>query len=179
MRRIIPFAFIVTATLCSQPVCAAIVTTTADSGPGSLRQAIADASPGETLTFAVTGVITLTSGELLITTNLTITGPGPSQLTVQRSIAAGTPDFRIFDIRPARPGTVTISGLTVNNGRADSGGGILNQVGAGADLAMHDLVISGNTATNAGGGIKNNGTLTLDREIGRASCRERVEMASE
>src|SRR5437870_519040 len=165
MRRSIPFVFVVMAMLRSPCAWAAIVTTTADSGPGSLRQAIAGATPGETLTFAVSGLITLTSGELLITTNLTITGPGASQLTIQRSTAAGTPDFRIFDIRS---GTVTISGLTVNNGRAGSGGGILNQ--ARADLTMHDLVISGNAATNAGGGIKNVGTLTLDRAIIRGNA---------
>src|SRR5438045_4186498 len=95
MKRTIPHVFVVMAILLSQPACAAIVTTTADSGPGSLRQAIASATPGETLTFAISGIITLTSGELLITTNLTITGPGTNQLTLQRSIVAGTPDFRI------------------------------------------------------------------------------------
>src|ERR1043166_4789689 len=98
MRRIIPFVSIVLATLCSQPACAAIVTTIADSGPGSLRQAIASATPGASRT------------------------------------VAGTPDFRIFDIRS---GTVTISGLTVNNGRSDLGGGVLIQ--ARGDLTMHDL----------------------------------------
>src|SRR5881394_893718 len=160
MRISIPFVLAIFAMLPSPRGWAAVVTTTGDSGPGSLRQAIADATPGETLTFAVTSPITLTSGELLITTNLTITGPGASQLTVQRSAAAGTPNFRIFNIRS---GTVTISGLTVNNGRADSGAGILNQ--ATANLTMHDLVISGNAATSSGGGIKNFGELTLDRAI--------------
>ena len=54
------------------------VTTTADSGPGSLRNAIAEASGGGTITFApsVTGIITLTNGELAIGGNLTINGPG-------------------------------------------------------------------------------------------------------
>src|SRR5881394_2750411 len=139
---------------------AALVTSTADNGPGSLREAIASAAPGDTLTFAVTGAITLTSGELLITTNLTITGPGANQLTVRRSTAGGTPDFRIFNIRS---GTVSLSGLTVSNGLSDSGGGVLNQ--ARGDLRMHDLVLNGNAATEAGGGIKNLGNLTLDRAV--------------
>jgi len=160
MRKSILTLLAILAMLRSEHGRAASVTTTADNGPGSLRQAIASATPGETLTFAVTGVITLTSGELLITTNLIITGPGAGQLSVQRSTAAGTSDFRIFNIRS---GTVTISGLTVTNGRSDVGGGVFNR--SGADLRMHDLVISGNSATNAGGGIKNVGTLTLDRCI--------------
>src|SRR6185503_9520799 len=150
MRRTIPFILVVMAMLHSPRAWAAIVTTTADSGPGSLRQSIASATPGETVTFAVSGLINLTSGELLITNNLTITGPGASQLTVQRSTAGGTPNFRIFNIRS---GTVTISGLTLNNGRSDSGGGVLNQ--ARGDLRMHDVVLIGNEATEAGGGIKN------------------------
>src|SRR5437879_1749366 len=129
MRRPIPFVLVVMAMLHSPCGWSAIVNTTADSGPGSLRAAIASATPGETLTFAVSGLITLTTGELLITTNLTITGPGASQLTVQRSTAAGTPDFRIFEIRSGTAKPVTISGLTVNNGRSDSGGGVLNRAG--------------------------------------------------
>src|SRR5581483_10746624 len=63
------------------------VTNTNDSGAGSLRQAIADAMPGDTINFSVTGAITLTSGALGITKNLTIQGPGANQLTVQRSTA--------------------------------------------------------------------------------------------
>ena len=56
-----------------------------DSGPGSLRQAILDASSGDTITFAPSvTTVTLTSGELVIDKNLTITGPGANRLTVQR-----------------------------------------------------------------------------------------------
>jgi hypothetical protein len=41
-----------------------IVTNTNDSGPGSLRQALANANNGDAINFAVTGTIPLTSGGL-------------------------------------------------------------------------------------------------------------------
>src|SRR5437762_3030951 len=53
-----------------------------DSGPGSLRAEIAAAKSKDTIVFAprLDGqTITLTSGELLINKNLTITGPGAGQ----------------------------------------------------------------------------------------------------
>src|SRR5207248_2434759 len=59
------------------------VTNTSDSDPGSLRQALADASDGDTINFAVSGTISLTSGELVIDKNITISGPGSNLLTVR------------------------------------------------------------------------------------------------
>ena len=57
-----------------------------DSGAGSLRQAILVASSGDTINFAPSvTTVTLTSDELVIDKNLTITGPGANRLTVQRS----------------------------------------------------------------------------------------------
>ena len=97
---------------------AATVTTTADSGNGSLRAAIAAAVPGETINFTVSGTITLTTGELLVNKNLTVSGPGAANLTIERSAASGTADFRLFNIDS---GIVTLSGLTIRNGRADEG----------------------------------------------------------
>src|SRR5437667_9029943 len=93
---------------------AVTVVTTRDSGSGSLRQAIADAAPDETIYFSVNGTITLTNGELFINKNLTIVGPGANKLTIQRSTTSGTPAFRIFHVCT---GIVMISGLTVRNGR--------------------------------------------------------------
>ena len=55
------------------------------SGDGcTLREAIAFASPGATITFApdVTGTISLIQGELVIGKALTITGPGARSLAV-------------------------------------------------------------------------------------------------
>ena len=164
----------------------AAVTNTNDSGAGSLRDAIANVCAGGTINFdpALNGqTITLTSGELLIDKNLTIQGPGADQLTVMRSTAGSTPDFRIFAIIPGQ--TVGISGLTINNGKTTGDGAGINNQGAlslsncavtanqsdasgggvsndsGGTLVITASTISGNTGTAAGGGIANGGTLTL------------------
>src|SRR5258708_27166937 len=87
------------AVMLSLPCRAGVVTTTSDAGPGSLRDAISAAVPGETITFSVSGVITLTSAQLAVNKDLSISGPGAAILSVQRSAAVGTPDFRIFDLQ--------------------------------------------------------------------------------
>jgi hypothetical protein len=135
-----------------------IVTTNANSGPGSLRQAIADACVDSTITFDmtpghVTSPITLTSGELLINKNLTITGPGANLLTISGNNAS-----RVFNISS---GTVKISGLTISGGKkvggSAFGGGVLNS----GTLTLINTTVSANNNDFHGGGISNNGTLTL------------------
>src|SRR5689334_14108821 len=123
MRNPIANFVVFAALLLSNPGKAATVTNNADSGPGSLREAIANAAPGETIGFSITGTIILTNAELLIDKSLIISNQSASSLTVQRSIVGGIPNFRIFNVQS---GTVTISGLTVSNGHADVGGGINN-----------------------------------------------------
>src|SRR6266404_5567953 len=75
------------------------VTSTGDSGAGTLRQAILDANSGDTINFslAANSTITLTTAELLINKSLTISGPGANLLTVRRG-TGDTPNFRIFHI---------------------------------------------------------------------------------
>jgi hypothetical protein len=139
-----------------------VVTNGDDSGPGSLRQAVADAAPGDSITFSGVGVVTLTSGELLIQKSLTLAGTSPASLTVRRSPDAGTPAFRIFHISGAQT-VVNISGLTITNGltpAGDGGGGAFND---GATLALVNCVVSGNTSEAAsGGGVANlGGTVNI------------------
>src|SRR5437660_12280984 len=64
------------------------VTNTNDSGGGSLRQSIADAHNGDTIDFAVTGTITLTTDKLLVDKSITISGRGSDMLTVDGNHAS-------------------------------------------------------------------------------------------
>jgi hypothetical protein len=129
-----------------------VVTTLNDSGPGSLRQAIADAATGDTITFAVNGTITLTSGPLAVNTkNLEIAGPGEKGLTISanhssRVFVIGSPTGTQYDTN------VTLAGMTIGNGLADGsspvgqgiGGGILN--GRSGSLTLSNVVVSNSQA---------------------------------
>jgi N-acetylneuraminic acid mutarotase len=132
------------------------VTSTNDSGPGSLRQALADANDGDTIDFdpALKGqTITLTTAELVIGRNITISGPGANLLAVSRDQNA--PQFRIFHVAPNR--TVIIQGITITHGMDITGAGIYN---SHSTLTVEGCAISGNSATDskyAGGGIFNDG----------------------
>lgn len=129
------------------------VTNTNDSGTGSLRQALADANDGDSIDFAVTGIIGLTSGELLVDKNITISGPGADNLSVD-----GNATSRVYKIASGE--SVTVSGLTVTGGSAS--GTYPNNSGAGiyvdhASLVLDSCKINGNTATQWGGGVYSNG----------------------
>src|SRR5262249_11374681 len=119
------------------------VTNTNDSGPGSLRQAMADANDGDTINATgVSGSVELSSGELLVNKNVAINGPGAENLSVENARLS-----RVFEIASGE--VVRISGLAINSGRAVMGGGIYN---AGI-LVVKDCSISGNEA----GGLRENG----------------------
>ena len=130
------------------------VVNTNDSGPGSLRQALAVVNDGDTINFdsALNGqIINLTSGELVINNNITIAGPGADLLTVSRS---SSNPFRIFHVMPGR--AVTIGGLTIQNGSGSGGGGVLNDH---ATLTIDGCIVSGNFAPDSqGAGLYNDGS---------------------
>lgn len=142
------------------------VTTTNDSGPGSLREAIvaANATPeADVIVFELAGppprVIALASVLPAFQGTLSILNdrPGDQPITVQRSIASGTPEFRIFEARDLTPDgginpvTLVLSGLTISNGlTADSGAGILV---ASSTVTIRRCTITGNVSGSDGGGI--------------------------
>jgi hypothetical protein len=159
--RVAVFALLLAgATLLSTSAASAATITvinTNDSGPGSLRQALVDANDGDTINFdsSLKGqTITLTSGQLNVDKNVTISGPGAKHLAVD-----GNAQSRVFYVNPFK--TVTIDGLTVENGYSDFGGGIHNDSSV---LTVSNSTISGNSASSSGGGIVNGGfrpTLTI------------------
>ncbi len=131
-----------------------VVTDLGDSGAGTLREALASATDGDTIgATGVSGTILLTSGELVVSNSVTIVGPGPANLAVDGNAASG-----VFNIYPGL--TVTISGLTITNGAAIWGGGIYNDH---STLTLSNCTVTGN-ASVIGGGIYNagsGGTATL------------------
>ncbi|MEY2584273.1 MAG: hypothetical protein QOD80_299 [Verrucomicrobiota bacterium] len=135
------------------------VTNTNDSGPGSLRQAISDAQSGDTIDFSSSlngQAITLTSGELTISRDVSIVGPGADLLAVERSAQAATL-FRLFHIPPNC--SVRISGLTMRNG--DAHGSAIEGGGAiyvdRSTVAVDGCMFMNNAATY-GGALCNSGT---------------------
>jgi hypothetical protein len=132
-----------------------VVSTLADSGDGSLRAELGQVAAGDTVTFAdgVSGTITLTTGELALSTNVTISGPGADHLSV-----SGNQHSRIFHVLPGV--AVSLSELTITRGSSINGGGINNE----GTLFLSDSVLSSNTAHDfgtLGGGIYNSGRLTV------------------
>jgi len=127
-----------------------IVTSTSDSGAGTLRSALASAANGDTIdATGVSGSILLTSGELTVSNNVTILGPGPANLAVN-----GNAVSRAFNISAT---AVRIAGLTITSGKA-SGGGFPANCGGGiytgpGTLTVSNCTFSSNSAQLAGGGI--------------------------
>jgi hypothetical protein len=134
-----------------------------DSGIGSLRQAIAEALPGATITFdpslhdaiAQGQAIVLTSGQLLIDKDLTIEATGRSK----RLALSGNGTSRVFEIGAGR--TVALRGLIIiGGGNEHTGGGILNN----GLLTLSDATLSGNTALFGGALFNQPGSsATLER----------------
>jgi hypothetical protein len=142
------------------------VSTLADDGPGSLRAAVtaANANPGaDVIDFArgLRGTVALTGGELGITDDVLLDGPGANRLAV-----SGSDLSRVFRIDAGA--AVVMDGLTVTHGHGLlRGGGIRND----GTLTLSDAVVSDNVVVGLpgatpsvaalGGGIYNSGTLTV------------------
>jgi hypothetical protein len=134
------------------PVTLTVSSLADDNTPGTLRSAIGAAHTGDTISFSVSGTITLTQGELDIEKDLIISGPGAANLTISGNNAS-----RVFLLDSGV--TANITGITISSGNSNGspngalGGGILIDA---ATLMVNNSTFSGNFA-NYGGGIYNAG----------------------
>lgn len=126
------------------------VSNTNDSGAGSLRQAIDDANENsgddtivfDSSVFSTARTITLTSGELLVDGNgsLTINGAGANLLTISGGNSSGIFDIGFVDL--------TLNDLKLANGFSDKSGGAINSFGA--NLKINRCAFYNNVAQNGG-----------------------------
>jgi Tol biopolymer transport system component/tRNA threonylcarbamoyladenosine modification (KEOPS) complex Pcc1 subunit len=132
---------------------ALVVTTAADQNDGvglngtSLREAVAAALPGETITFAdaLSGqTIVLNAGGISIDKNLIIDASALAEAVT----ISGNSVLRVFIITNAQ--TVEFKNLTISDGNAAPGGGISNQ---GSSLTMRNITLTNNKSAGNGGAI--------------------------
>lgn len=121
------------------------VTRTADSGPGTLRQAVADSRSGDVIRFRISGLISLDSGEIVVSNSLNILGPGASLLAISGNNAS-----RVFRI--AAGVTSAISGVTIRDGRTTNAQSVVGESSGR----------SGGSG-GCGGGVLNHGSLKMRR----------------
>ena len=143
------------------------VTSTVDSGLGSLRNTIIDASSNleaDEIVFAssTNGVeFDLSGAEIVITESLTLTGNGAANTIIDAQQLS-----RIFNVQA---GDFTLNGVTLKNGRTSAigdGGGAMASTSGGL-LTIRDSLLTGNSTTGQsapGGAIySNTGTVTISR----------------
>lgn len=138
------------------------VTSLADAGPGSLRQALAEAASDDRIEFDVVDVIRVTTPLVVAQAPLTIAGPGADQLAID-----GQGMTRVMQM-PGDGGpsvsVVRISNLTFTGGFAGSGsstnGGAIQDLNG--FLALDNCVFFNNRATGRGGAIYSSRELRLN-----------------
>ena len=140
-----------------------IVTNNNDSGAGSLRQAISDASIGDEITFNLAAgneTIVLTSSVLFISKSLTIDGSNSLGSGTQIAID-GDDTHRVLEIIG---GLVSLKNMTIQNGYSPDGGGEIHNSIYDMWLTINNCQIINNTGGHdytGGGGICNEGIIDI------------------
>nr|WP_233099094.1 Ig-like domain-containing protein [Pseudomonas veronii] len=139
------------------------VTSAADSGAGTLRQALTDVGVGETVTFSTPGMTVNLDTQLVIAKNLTIDGDlnndGVADVTI-----SGQYKTQVLKVNSGV--TATLDGLVITQGLAAGNGGngsanssgatAANLLGAGISnfgvLTLNNVSVTANAASGGGGG---------------------------
>ncbi|MBX7103172.1 MAG: right-handed parallel beta-helix repeat-containing protein [Gemmataceae bacterium] len=145
------------------------VTTTADTGPGSLREAITAANVSadfdqilfDATAFATPQVVRIYSTLPTITAQVEIVGTSAANVTIERDEFSG--QMRVLTTNVADGGPVTLRNLTLKNGYFPGGSGV---VAISNDLVATDCVFKENEGTfnSFGGAIQAyQSDVTLER----------------
>lgn len=162
------FSSLIALVLSAQPALATTrtVTTTADSGPGSLRQAVLSSGPNDiivfsTVTFSVPQTVLLAAA-IDISRSVTIDGSG---VAITPTLSGGA-SVNVFNINSGS--TLTITRLVLSNSHSSNGGAVF--VAPSATAVISHLVFSNNSAT-LGGAIYNDGRVIItDTLLGNNSA---------
>jgi len=161
------------------------VTSTADSGPGSLRSALLGAEDGTVITFdtSLLGDTIRLQRELQVCSDVIIQGPGAGHLAI-----SGENTCRILRIMEGRhveisglglargqtpagedgaailaEGNIQLTNCLVTRNHADDDGGAISISGPNAAAALDSCVVNYNSCGDDGGGLRCfEGTLTIN-----------------
>ncbi|WRU65817.1 Ig-like domain-containing protein [Pseudomonas veronii] len=136
------------------------VTSAADSGAGTLRQALTDVGVGETVTFSTPGMTVNLDTQLVIAKNLTIDGDLNNDGVADVTISG---QYKTQVLKVDSGVTATLDGLVITKGLAagdgsNGGSGIsaANLLGAGisnfGNLTLNNVSVTENAASGGGGG---------------------------
>ncbi|MGB5926569.1 MAG: cadherin-like domain-containing protein, partial [Cyclobacteriaceae bacterium] len=152
--------------LTSQASVAQIVTSTANSGEGSLRQVITNAASGSIIVFALEpGSVIRLNTQITLSKSLTLMGPGADRLTISGdSDSDNTGETRIFNVTD---GTLTLRNLRLDLGSSGTAGAAVLVDGSSAGLDVADCEFTNNNAAQAGGAIAviDRGRLFVSRTL--------------
>ena len=114
-----------------------------DSGPGSLREALALIADDGTITFdpgLAGGTLTLTSGQLAVDSSVTVDASAAAPVTISAGGAS-----RVLEVQAGA--VVAMNDLVIRDGvAAPQGGGILNF----GELSLDRVVVTDNLENSAG-----------------------------
>ena len=126
------------------------VNSTADSGSGSLRMAIANANDGDNITFSLSfpAIITLTSGPVTLDKSLTVSGSGnPKNIVID-----GNSSNSIFvQTSSGNDDIITVSGVTFSN--SGNSAFLQDVASSGNEFTISNCLFINNTSLGNGGAI--------------------------
>ncbi|HEY9651555.1 MAG TPA: putative Ig domain-containing protein, partial [Coleofasciculaceae cyanobacterium] len=152
-----------------------VVTNINDNGLGSLREAIALAQSGDTITFdpsIANQTLILTTGQIEISPGKTLNIDGAN---VPNLIISGNGSSRIFYVNSNQdfPAGLTLKNLTLINGYTSDRGGAIQVTNKGA-LTVENVEFKDNVADKGGGAIYTEWETTLTVNGSKFDCNKAI-----